>query len=175
MVTYWALLMQRRRGAICEQFICWYIKNLSLKRCGILLRRRRKTNQCHVAARYTNYSASVYIFVTVGSQKTSIANTSKKYLLFPTQPVSYGNIYMWLWPCDYFKACGGVLLLSSRNSWSRICLEISMVGGTKISKQVISKLDETSVRKEEWKDTTEEGKYVKQACRNVQQSRQIYC
>jgi len=47
-----------------------------------------------VAARYTNYSASVYIFVTVGSQKTSIANTSKKYLLFPTQPVSYGNIYM---------------------------------------------------------------------------------
>jgi len=44
-----------------------------------------------------------------------------------------------------------------------------MVGGTNISKQVISKLDETLVRKEEWKETKEEGKYVKHAYRNVQQ------
>jgi len=44
-----------------------------------------------------------------------------------------------------------------------------MVGGTKISKQVTSKLDETFIRKEEWKETKEEGKYVKQACRNVDQ------
>jgi hypothetical protein len=47
-------------------------------------------------------------------------------------------------------------------------LEISKVDGTKISKQVISKLDETLVRKEEWEETEEEGKYVKQSCRNVQ-------
>jgi len=60
--------MQRRRGAIYEQFICWYMKNLSLKCCGILLGRRRIINQCRVAARYSNYSASVYMLVTVGSQ-----------------------------------------------------------------------------------------------------------
>jgi len=47
-------------------------------------------------------------------------------------------------------------------------LEISKVDGTKISKQVISKLDEKLVRKEEWKETKESGGYVKQACRNVQ-------
>lgn len=38
-----------------------------------------------------------------------------------------------------------------------------------MSKQVISELDETLVRKEEWKETKVEGKYVKQACRNVHQ------
>jgi hypothetical protein len=48
-------------------------------------------------------------------------------------------------------------------------LEISAAGGTKISIQVMSKLDETLVSKEEWQETKEEGKYVKEACRNVQQ------
>jgi hypothetical protein len=48
-------------------------------------------------------------------------------------------------------------------------LEISTSGGTKTSKQVTIKLDETLVRKEEWRETKGEEKYVKQACRNVQQ------
>jgi hypothetical protein len=48
-------------------------------------------------------------------------------------------------------------------------LKISAAAGTKFSIQVTSKSDETLVRKEEWKETKEEGKYVKEACRNVQQ------